>query len=104
MGGAAPRSSLSGTNRISVHVDSPPVEQTWIEELREFIAIPSVSADPAHADDVRRAGEWVRDFVKRIGGEAELVPYGERDLVIGEIPANADGDQAGAPTVMIYGH
>jgi acetylornithine deacetylase/succinyl-diaminopimelate desuccinylase-like protein len=78
------------------------VEQTWLDELREFIAIPSVSADPAHQDDVRRAAEWVRDFVKRAGGEAELVPYGERDLVIGDIPANAEG--AGAPTVMIYGH
>jgi acetylornithine deacetylase/succinyl-diaminopimelate desuccinylase-like protein len=78
------------------------VEQTWVEELREFIAIPSVSADPAHLDDVRRAAEWVRDFVKRAGGEAELVPMGERDLVIGDIPANANG--AEAPTVMIYGH
>jgi acetylornithine deacetylase/succinyl-diaminopimelate desuccinylase-like protein len=79
------------------------VEQSWVDELREFIAIPSVSADPAHAQDVRRAAEWVRDFVKRIGGEAELVPYGERDLVIGDIPANANGDGQ-VPTVMIYGH
>jgi acetylornithine deacetylase/succinyl-diaminopimelate desuccinylase-like protein len=78
------------------------VEQAWIDELREFIAIPSVSADPAHQDDVRRAAEWVRDFVKRIGGEADLVPYGERDLVIGDIPASTNG--AAAPTVMIYGH
>ena len=78
------------------------MEQTWVEELREFIAIPSVSADPAHLDDVRRAAEWVRDFVKRAGGEAELVPMGERDLVIGDIPASANG--AKAPTVMIYGH
>jgi acetylornithine deacetylase/succinyl-diaminopimelate desuccinylase-like protein len=74
-----------------------------LDELREFIAIPSVSADPAHQDDVRRAGEWVRDFVKRIGGEAELVRYGERDLVIGDIPANANGGGT-VPTVMIYGH
>jgi acetylornithine deacetylase/succinyl-diaminopimelate desuccinylase-like protein len=79
------------------------VEQTWLEELREFIAIPSVSADPAHADDVRRAAEWVRDFVKRAGGEAELVRVGERELVIGDIPANANGGDD-APTVMIYGH
>src|SRR3954465_4527553 len=42
------------------------------------------------------------EFVKRAGGEAELVPIGERDLVIGDIPANANG--AKAPTVMIYGH
>jgi acetylornithine deacetylase/succinyl-diaminopimelate desuccinylase-like protein len=79
------------------------VDQTWVDELREFIAIPSVSADPARQDDVRRAAEWVRDFVKRAGGEAELVPYGERDLVIGDIPANANGG-GNAPTVMIYGH
>jgi len=79
------------------------VEQTWLEELREFIAIPSVSADPAHADDVRRAAEWVRDFVKRAGGEAELVRVGERELVIGDIPANANGGGE-VPTVMIYGH
>jgi acetylornithine deacetylase/succinyl-diaminopimelate desuccinylase-like protein len=78
------------------------VEQAWFEELREFIAIPSVSADPAHQDDLRRAAEWVRDFVKRIGGEAELVPYGGRDLVIGDIPASTNG--AGAPTVLVYGH
>src|SRR6266566_9330474 len=100
----APRSSPAGSsqNQSRVHVDSPPVEQTWVDELREFIAIPSVSADPAHQDDVRRAAEWVRDFVKRAGGEAELVREGERDLVIGDIPANTNG--AAAPTVMIYGH
>jgi acetylornithine deacetylase/succinyl-diaminopimelate desuccinylase-like protein len=78
------------------------VNQSWLDELREFIAIPSVSADPAHQGDLRRAAEWVRDFVKRTGGEAELVPKGSRDLVIGDIPANSNG--AGAPTVMIYGH
>lgn len=78
------------------------MNDAWLAELREFIAIPSVSADPAHQDDLRRAAEWVRDFVKRTGGDAELVPKGSRDLVIGDIPANANG--AGAPTVMIYGH
>jgi acetylornithine deacetylase/succinyl-diaminopimelate desuccinylase-like protein len=78
------------------------VEQAWLEELREFIAIPSVSADPAHQDDLRRAAEWVRDFIKRAGGEAEFVPYGARDLVVGDIPAsNGDGT---APTVLVYGH
>jgi acetylornithine deacetylase/succinyl-diaminopimelate desuccinylase-like protein len=78
------------------------VNQIWLDELREFIAIPSVSADPAHSDDVRRAAEWVRDFVKRTGGEAELLRRGERDLVIGDIPANANG--TAAPTVLLYGH
>jgi acetylornithine deacetylase/succinyl-diaminopimelate desuccinylase-like protein len=78
------------------------VEEAWLDELREFIAIPSVSADPAHQGDLRRAAEWVRDLIKRIGGEAELVPYGERDLVVGDIPASTGG--GGAPTVLLYGH
>ncbi len=78
------------------------MNDSWLAELREFIAIPSVSADPAHQDDLRRAAEWVRDFVKRTGGEAELLPKGTRDLVIGDIPASSNG--GGAPTVLIYGH
>ena len=78
------------------------MNDTWLAELREFIAIPSVSADPAHQDDLKRAAEWVRDYVKRIGGEAELVRHGTRDLVIGDIPASTNG--SGAPTIMIYGH
>jgi acetylornithine deacetylase/succinyl-diaminopimelate desuccinylase-like protein len=78
------------------------VNEIWLDELREFIAIPSVSADPAHQDDVRRAAEWVRDFVKRTGGEAELLRRGQRDLVIGDIPANVNG--SAAPTVLLYGH
>jgi acetylornithine deacetylase/succinyl-diaminopimelate desuccinylase-like protein len=78
------------------------MNDAWLAELREFIAIPSVSADPAHQDDLKRAAEWVRDYVKRIGGEAELVRHGTRDLVIGDIPASTNG--SGAPTIMIYGH
>ncbi len=78
------------------------MDPSWLSELREFIAIPSVSADPAHQDDVRRAAEWVRDLVKRAGGEADLVRKGDRDLVVGDIPASVDG--AKAPTVLIYGH
>jgi acetylornithine deacetylase/succinyl-diaminopimelate desuccinylase-like protein len=77
-------------------------DQAWLDELYEFLRIPSVSADPAHADDVRRAGEWVCDFVRGAGGEAELVDTKTFPLAIGEIPAS-HGDGS-APTVMLYGH
>jgi acetylornithine deacetylase/succinyl-diaminopimelate desuccinylase-like protein len=78
------------------------VDETWRAELAELIAIPSVSADPAHRDDVRRAGEWVCEFIRRIGGSAELTPFGEKELAIGEIPASTD--PGSAPTVLCYGH
>jgi acetylornithine deacetylase/succinyl-diaminopimelate desuccinylase-like protein len=78
------------------------MDETWRSELSEFIAIPSVSADPSHRDDVKRAGEWVCDFIRRIGGTAELTPFGEHELVLGEIPASdGNGDR---PTVLCYGH
>jgi acetylornithine deacetylase/succinyl-diaminopimelate desuccinylase-like protein len=78
------------------------VDEAWRAELAELIAIPSVSADPAHREDVKRAGEWVCEFIRRSGGTAELTPFGERELVLGEIPAsNGAGD---APTVLVYNH
>ena len=78
------------------------MEQGWLDELREFIAIPSVSADPAHRQDVLRAAEWLAEFIKRSGGEAEVTPFGERELVLGEIAANSGNGSA--PTVLVYGH
>jgi acetylornithine deacetylase/succinyl-diaminopimelate desuccinylase-like protein len=81
-------------------VSNPPAE--WLEELFELLRIPSVSADPAHAADVRRAGEWVRDFIRAAGGEAELQDTAKHPLVIGEIRASENADAA--PTVIAYGH
>jgi acetylornithine deacetylase/succinyl-diaminopimelate desuccinylase-like protein len=78
------------------------VEQVWHEELAEFLRIPSVSAEPAHADDVRRAGEWVCDFVRAAGGTAELGPLGEGYLALGELRASSGASDA--PSVLVYGH
>jgi acetylornithine deacetylase/succinyl-diaminopimelate desuccinylase-like protein len=78
------------------------MEDAWRAELAELIAIPSVSADPAHREDVKRAGEWVCEFIRRIGGTAELTPFGERELAIGEIPAS--NGARNAPTVLVYNH
>ncbi|MGL6279545.1 MAG: M20/M25/M40 family metallo-hydrolase [Gaiella sp.] len=73
-----------------------------LDDLAEFIAIPSVSADPAHRGDVERAAEWVRDRVVAAGGSAELVPWGERPLVIGRVAASTGSGKV--PTVLVYGH
>ncbi len=78
------------------------MDETWRAELSEFIAIPSVSAMPAHREDVKRAGEWVCDFIRRIGGTAELTPFGEKELALGDIRASTDPENA--PTVLVYGH
>jgi len=78
------------------------MDETWRTELQEFLAIPSVSADPAHREDVKRAGEWVCAFIRRAGGTAELTPFGEKELALGDFRASKDPDDA--PTVLVYGH
>jgi acetylornithine deacetylase/succinyl-diaminopimelate desuccinylase-like protein len=82
-------------------VDLPPFDQL-VAELSELIAIPSVSADPSHQGDVAAAAEWVADRLRRAGGSAEVIPWGERPLVIGEIRASHGAPTA--PTILCYGH
>jgi acetylornithine deacetylase/succinyl-diaminopimelate desuccinylase-like protein len=77
-------------------------DQALRAQLAELIAIPSISADPAHAADVRAAGEWVAGRVRATGGSAELVDWHGQPLVIGEVRASHDGESA--PTVLCYGH
>jgi acetylornithine deacetylase/succinyl-diaminopimelate desuccinylase-like protein len=76
--------------------------EPWFDELAELIAIPSVSADPAHAGDVAAAAEWVCAFVRDAGGEAGVVDWNGQPLAVGELRASGGGHDA--PTVFCYGH
>jgi acetylornithine deacetylase/succinyl-diaminopimelate desuccinylase-like protein len=77
------------------------VPEAWFDELADFLRIPSVSADPAHADDVKRAAAWVCSFIRDAGGDCEVVDWHGQPLAIGELRASV-GDAA--PTVLCYGH
>lgn len=70
-----------------------------IESLREFLAIPSVSADSQRRADCRRAADWVRNRLAGAGFATELVETPGHPIVYAEwIGAS------GAPTVLVYGH
>ncbi len=70
------------------------------EELFEFLRIPSVSAQPAHAADVARSAAWLRDRMERAGLRAEVVERaGKHPLVYAE-----RCEVPGAPTLLLYGH
>ena len=70
-------------------------------ELREFLRIPSISADPAHASDIRAAAEWLVELTRAGGGEAMIVERAGRPIVDGLVRANASGE---VPQVVAYGH
>ena len=73
------------------------------DQLAELIAIPSVSADPAHAGDVEAAASWVAGRIRNAGGVADVVSSnGGRPFVIGEVGATASPESA--PTVLCYAH
>jgi len=74
----------------------------WFDELAQFLRIPSISADPEHAADVVRAGEWVRDLIRNAGGTCEIVDWHDQPLAVGEIRASSGAESA--PTVLCYGH
>ncbi|MGZ8647450.1 MAG: M20/M25/M40 family metallo-hydrolase [Solirubrobacteraceae bacterium] len=74
---------------------------TLLDELFEWLAIPSISTGGGDPEDVRRAAEWAAQRVRAAGGTADLVTLGDGNpLVIGELRAA----RVQAPTVLIYGH
>jgi len=68
-------------------------------ELCDLLRIPSVSADPVHRDDIRKAAEWVDAKFRQIGLASEIIPTSGHPLVYAQSP-----EVPGAPTVLVYGH
>jgi acetylornithine deacetylase/succinyl-diaminopimelate desuccinylase-like protein len=72
----------------------------YLEELKAFLAIPSISALPEHAADVTRCAEWCADEMRRIGLQnVRLIETPGNPVVYGDWLG-----AAGAPTILFYGH
>jgi len=71
-----------------------------LEELKEFLRIPSISTDRERKGDVARCAEWVAAQMRGIGLEhVELHPTSGHPIVYGEWLG-----AKGKPTLLIYGH
>jgi acetylornithine deacetylase/succinyl-diaminopimelate desuccinylase-like protein len=74
--------------------------QENLNELLEFLRIPSVSAQSDHKPDIERAAKWVAGRLAAAGLEnIEIVPTKMHPLVYGE-----SLHAPGKPTVLFYGH
>jgi len=72
----------------------------FLDELIDFLRIPSISSLPENAADVRKASEWVAARMRTAGIEnIEVMETGGHPVVYGDW-LHAPGQ----PTVMIYGH
>jgi acetylornithine deacetylase/succinyl-diaminopimelate desuccinylase-like protein len=70
-------------------------------DLDAWLRLPSISADPANADDVARSAAWLAEALRRTGfPTVEIWPTAGAPAVFGEWPS-ADPD---APVALVYGH
>jgi len=77
-----------------------PRREERLERLKAFLRIPSISALPQHAPDVRRAAEWLADEMRAAGIQnVEVSETSGHPMVYGDWL-----HAAGAPTVVVYGH
>ncbi len=75
-------------------------EDRFLEDLKGWLRIPSISTLPEHVGDVQQAAEYAADQLRRIGFEqVQVIPTKGHPLVYGEwLKA------PGKPTLLIYGH
>ena len=72
----------------------------YIEELKAFLAIPSVSTKSENKSDMERCAKWLVDHLEKIGMESVKVFPTEGHPIV-----YADWLHAhGKPTILIYGH
>ena len=72
----------------------------WLQELTEFLRIPSISTNPEYKAEVRRGAEFVAQALQKAGiRQTELIETSGHPLVYGE-----HSGVEGAPTILCYGH
>jgi acetylornithine deacetylase/succinyl-diaminopimelate desuccinylase-like protein len=72
----------------------------FLEELKDFLRIPSISTEEEHRDDVRKAAKFVADELHRIGFQnVEIIETKGHPLVYGDW-LHAEGK----PTALCYAH
>ena len=71
-----------------------------VQRLGELVRIDSISTDPAHAPQCRKAAEWLVATLGEIGFSARVNDTEAHPVVVG----HQDGGPEGAPHVLFYGH
>jgi acetylornithine deacetylase/succinyl-diaminopimelate desuccinylase-like protein len=89
---------MSSNGKVLNYIDSN--RDRFLDELFEFLRIPSISASSEHNDDTRKAAEWLMEKMRQAGLKVSMHDTAGHPIVLGEWR----GAGADAPTVLIYGH
>ena len=75
--------------------------ERFLNELKEFVRIPSVSTDPAAKNDMQKAADWVAHQLLTLGMQnVRVYPTDGHPVVYGEYMSAGDNK----PTILMYGH
>lgn len=75
-------------------------KERFLNELFDFLRIPSISADPAYSGEVRKTAEWVKQSLIKAGADNVILEEtAGNPIVYAEKLINPD-----LPTVLVYGH
>lgn len=74
-------------------------ESRYIADLCEYVKFPSVSAQPAHKQDMERAAKWLAERARSAGLQARLVPTAGNSVVVA-----STGRRPGKKHFVVYGH
>ncbi|MEK6754923.1 MAG: M20/M25/M40 family metallo-hydrolase, partial [Bacteroidota bacterium] len=84
--------------QVLSYIDSN--KERYLSELREFLAIPSISSQSAHNADIRQCADWVATHMRTIGMQnVQIMETAGHPVVYGEWLG-----APGKPTVLLYGH
>jgi Cys-Gly metallodipeptidase DUG1 len=81
----------------------------FIKRLADAVAIPSISGDATHRQDVFAMAEWLNSQLKQVGVDTKLVDLGRhimdgQDLPLPPAILGRFGNDSTKKTVLIYGH
>lgn len=84
---------------MSIQQIKPHLER-YLDELSEWLRIPSISADPEYTPQVRTAAQWLGDHFAKIGAASiTLHETAGHPIVTARL-----GNDPAKPTVLVYGH
>ncbi len=76
-------------------------QKRFLEELVDYVSIPSESTDPKAIPDIQRTADWTASRLRSIGMDhVEVFPTSGHPVVYGELLTAGPK----APTVLVYGH
>ncbi|RKP14597.1 hypothetical protein BJ684DRAFT_19007 [Piptocephalis cylindrospora] len=95
------------TTKLFEYIDKH--QNDYVAQLKEIVAIPSVSADASYRPEVNRMGEWFKAKLEKLGASTKRVDPGKQllngqPLQLPPVILATYGNDPAKKTILLYGH